>query len=139
MRKKTCTIKMINQGLATGHVYKKKQQCCFCPLVTFSLPWVLANRGIWVECRPTVLLLHQRGQMYCAKEWWGRLGQKCCASGITGRMKTVFSLHRKWVHAVKAIRILQGIVRNLLILVQLVAECLKLVIYNRIKLQLFMS
>lgn len=30
--------------------------------------------------------------------------------GETPTMKTVFSLHRKWAHAVETIRILQGIV-----------------------------
>ncbi|XP_037403423.1 tight junction protein ZO-2a isoform X3 [Pygocentrus nattereri] len=48
--------------------------------------------------------------MNCVDERRGRLGRlRRRAGGTKVIMKTVLSLHRKWVHTVKAIRILQGI------------------------------
>lgn len=99
-----------------------------------------ADGGICAECRPAESLLRQRqagGQMQGESCWWlcscghgGGCGAHQSASaplavsrerrgeegdGRAPMMKTVLSLHRKWAHAVKTIRILQGLVSVILI------------------------
>ena len=100
-----------------------------------------ADSGICAECRPAESYLRQtqaggwadagRELLVVVQLWpWRRLWRtSVCQStagsergetqiGSKGRvpaMKTVLSLHRKWAHAVKTIRILQGLVSAILL------------------------